>query len=258
MAHAIARFEHLAHARPRPAWAYPLFAGCVGFTGLLLFAMWAKSIWATEQLERPKMSIDLRIAPEPPPAPPPPPGGAKPVAAAVIVPKRPTVKDIVQPVRIEKPIEHPQVAEVEGAKDGKDGGTPGGTNPDGPIDGAIGGKIETPPRVIVDKIPAKPPIVPPSVLETSRTSGDPQIVPDDVTKTEIQRSGKDRLVGTFKVCIDTSGTVSSVAQLKSTGFAAYDSRIASTIRETWRYRPLLIDGSPAAVCTAVTFVYSQR
>jgi len=27
---------------------------------------------------------------------------------------------------------------------------------------------------------------------------------------------------------------------------------------TWRYRPIWIMGRPANVCTAVTFIYSQR
>jgi len=256
MAHAIARFEHLTHGRQRPAWAYPLFAGCVGFTGLLLFAMWARSIWSTEQLDRPKMAIDLRIAPAPPPPPPPLAGGEKPREVPVIVPKH-TVHEMTQPVHEEKPPERPQVAQAEG-------------DPDGALDGEKGGKLggvsngvpdpaaEAPKPLEIPKIPPPPRLVPPSLMEAGRTSGDPQIVPDDVTKTEIQRSGKDRLLGTFKVCINEAGTVTSVETKRSTGFAAYDNKITSTIRGTWHYRPLLIDGTAAAVCTAVTFAYSQR
>ena len=254
MAHAIARFGHLTQARPRPAWSYPLFGGCIAFTGLLLFAMWAKSIWTTEQLDRPKMSVDLRIAPEPPPPPPPPAGGAKPSEPVVMVPKKP-VERITLPVIVEKPPEIARPSEDGGEKDGEIGGTKGGIR-DGVIDG-VGDKPV--PVVKPHELIIKPPrIVPPSMMEAARISGEAQIVPDDVTKTEIQRSGKDRLVGTFKVCIDPSGNVTSVAQLKSTGFSAYDTKIASTIGGTWRYRPLSVDGAAAAVCTAVTFVYSQR
>ena len=46
--------------------------------------------------------------------------------------------------------------------------------------------------------------------------------------------------------------------LKSTGFSAYDQTIQSTIRGTWRYRPFLVNGKAAPVCTAVTFIYSQH
>jgi hypothetical protein len=27
---------------------------------------------------------------------------------------------------------------------------------------------------------------------------------------------------------------------------------------TWTYRPFLVNGKPAPVCTAVTFIYSQK
>ena len=46
--------------------------------------------------------------------------------------------------------------------------------------------------------------------------------------------------------------------LKSTGFPGYDQTITSTIKGTWRYRPFMVNGRAAAVCTAVTFIYSQK
>jgi hypothetical protein len=45
--------------------------------------------------------------------------------------------------------------------------------------------------------------------------------------------------------------------MKSTGFPAYDETIMSRIRGEWRYRPFQVNGKPVAVCTAVTFIYSQ-
>jgi outer membrane biosynthesis protein TonB len=79
-----------------------------------------------------------------------------------------------------------------------------------------------------------------------------------VTKSEIQRSGKDRVIGSFKLCITVGGEVQSVKQLKSTGFPAYDSRILSTIQGSWRYKPYNVNGKAVPVCTAVTFIYSQK
>lgn len=46
-------------------------------------------------------------------------------------------------------------------------------------------------------------------------------------------------------------------QLRSTGFPAYDEKILRELRQ-WQYRPFLVNGKPVAVCTAVTFIYSQR
>jgi hypothetical protein len=105
--------------------------------------------------------------------------------------------------------------------------------------------------------PPPPQNVPPTLLEGSRISGEKMIVPDDVTKTEIQRSGKEKLVGSYKLCIDTSGVPSSVKQLKSTGFAAYDTKIITKMK-AWRYKPYTVDGKTVPVCTAVTFVYTQK
>ena len=84
--------------------------------------MWAKSIWEIEQLERPKTTVDLAVAPPPPPPPPPPPGGAKP-QTQVITPKKIKVKDIVQPVKIEKQV---QKVEEAGEQGGVEGGVEGG------------------------------------------------------------------------------------------------------------------------------------
>ena len=95
------------------------------------------------------------------------------------------------------------------------------------------------------------------VLEGQRIAGNKEIIPDDVTKTEIQRSGKDRVVGAFKLCITVDGNIQSVAQIKSTGFAAYDSKINREMRQ-WRYRPYQVAGKVVPVCTSVNFIYSQH
>ncbi len=89
------------HNRKMPKWAAPLLAGVVTLHFVVFFSMWIKTIWDIEMLDRPKVSVDLAVAPPPPPPPPPPKGGAKP-QTQVIEPKKIKVKDIVQPVKIEK------------------------------------------------------------------------------------------------------------------------------------------------------------
>src|SRR5574337_2230790 len=93
-------FEAAKH-RKLPKWAAPLLGGMVIFHAVLFFTMWMKTIWDIEQLDRPKTSIDLAVAPPPPPPPPPPKGGAK-QHDVQITPKNIKGKDIVQPVKIEK------------------------------------------------------------------------------------------------------------------------------------------------------------
>lgn len=99
--------------------------------------------------------------------------------------------------------------------------------------------------------------VPPTLLEGQRISGDAKITPDDDTKAEIQRSGKTNVTGSFKLCITIGGDVSSIKILKSTGFAAYDAKIQAAI-QNWRYRPYEVNGRAVPVCTAATFIYSQK
>lgn len=90
-------------------------------------------------------------------------------------------------------------------------------------------------------------------LEANRIAGGSPIAPPDEVMQAIKKSGTPA-VGAEKLCIDERGAVSSVTILKSTGYEAYDQTIVSEMR-TWRYRPFLINGKPAPVCTAVTFIY---
>jgi hypothetical protein len=94
--------------------------------------------------------------------------------------------------------------------------------------------------------------VPPSALEAQRVAGDKMVMPDDGTKTAIAESGKEKVVGSWKLCVDEHGDIFSIHPLKSTGFPAYDVGIEIAMSQ-WRYQP-----QPVPVCTAVTFIYSQH
>jgi serine/threonine-protein kinase len=113
---------------------------------------------------------------------------------------------------------------------------------------------QAPPAVAAPAAP--PPTV--ATLDANRISGEPTIAPDDRTQIEINRRGLDRVIGIFKVCLSVTGDIASVNPLKSTGFAEYDWKISTAIRNKWRYRPFLVAGKPSAVCTSVRFIYSQH
>jgi TPR repeat protein len=99
--------------------------------------------------------------------------------------------------------------------------------------------------------------VPSAVLDAHRIAGEKAIVPDPETKSAIAHAGSPRLIGSFKLCISARGTVTNVTRLKSTGSPAYDRRIERAMYR-WKYSPFTIDGEPQPVCSAVTFIYSQR
>jgi hypothetical protein len=145
----------------------------------------------------------------------------------------------------------PDVAEVDGlgVVGGVFGGSSGVWTPGvgyGPVPDP--GPSPSPPM-------ASPQNVPPTLLETQRLTGSKDIAPDDATKTEIVRSGKDKIMGAFKLCVDPQGAVINVAQLKTTGFAAYDAKIQREMK-TWSYKPYSVNGKAAPVCSVVSFVYT--
>lgn len=100
--------------------------------------------------------------------------------------------------------------------------------------------------------------VAPTALESLRVTGEKNLLPDDMTKIELQQSGRTKIVAALKLCIDVEGSVARVQVLKSSGFPAYDALLETTVRDTWRYRPFLINGQAVPVCTAVTWIYQQR
>jgi hypothetical protein len=114
--------------------------------------------------------------------------------------------------------------------------------------------VARPPAVVS----TAPQVVSPNVMDTHRIAGQRTILPDEITMTAIGRSGNTTLVSSYKVCISADGLVSTVSQLKSTGFPAYDAKIQATLRREWRYRPYVMNGKPTAVCTAFRFQYSQK
>jgi hypothetical protein len=97
----------------------------------------------------------------------------------------------------------------------------------------------------------------PGTLESQRIRGDKNIVPDDKTKVAIQDAKRDRVIGSFKLCVDVTGAVTAVTLLKSSGFPDYDRKIIREMNK-WAYKPYPMNGHAVPVCSAVTFIYSQK
>jgi hypothetical protein len=93
--------------------------------------------------------------------------------------------------------------------------------------------------------------------EGKRIAGKKNILPDDHTKTAIEKKHIHQVVGSFKICLDESGAPESILPIRSTGFANYDRELLAGMRE-WRYEPYVLDGVPTPVCTGVVFIYNQR
>jgi len=105
--------------------------------------------------------------------------------------------------------------------------------------------------------PPKVNVLPPTVFQGLRISGETQIQAPNVVKTQMMRDRKDRVLGTLKVCIATDGGISSVSVAASTTYPEYDARLVAAARG-WRYRAYLVNGRPMPACSAVTFVYTIK
>jgi hypothetical protein len=248
-------FENFESAKvnKRKTWATVLLTVSVGVHAVLFTALLIRSFWMIHQLDPPKRESQVSMAPPPPP--PPPKGGAKMKdQPKEIKPKKHKVTEMVQPVKVEPKLEDTSSSDSSdnpaGDPNGDDNGVEGGV---------VGGVVTEapPPPPPPPPPPAQTAIVAPNVLNANRISGDTQILPDDVTKTEISRSGKTKVIASAKLCLDTAGNVASVTLVKSSGFAAYDDKIRSQMNG-WRYRPYTVNGSAVKACTAVTFIYQQH
>jgi TonB family protein len=100
-------------------------------------------------------------------------------------------------------------------------------------------------------------VVPPTVLQGLRISGETQVHPSTGTQTQMLRDGATGTRGVVKLCLSTNGAVTSANILLSTKYAGYDETILSAVRH-WRYRPYTVNGTPIPACSTVTFVYSIR
>jgi serine/threonine protein kinase len=123
---------------------------------------------------------------------------------------------------------------------------------------ATSGGVSLPPQAPPPPLTMPAQTVTPTALDANRIAGERDIIPDNLTQSEIGRAGVDKVIGAFKICIAADGGISTVSQLKSTGFPGYDAKILSTIRGQWRYRPFMVNGKAVPVCTAVRFIYSQK
>jgi protein TonB len=237
--------------RKTPGWVYPVIVVAIAAHVVFVVGIVVKEMWAAPMLDVPSSGVDLAVAPPPPPPPPPPASSKKLEAQKDRKPKKIKVTETVQPIKPEdRPEDKQEASEDTGEEGGEEGGVEGGVA--GGISGGIGTAPPPPPPP-----PAPPQNIAPTALEQQRISGDKNIFPDDVTKTEIQRAGKTQLTVPVKVCLDRAGNIASVKIMKSSGFPAYDQKLNREINK-WKYRPFSVNGNPTPVCSAIMFIYRQK
>jgi len=223
----------------------------------LIFGLFVTGMWKLDRLEAGRRSIDLRQIPSPPEAAA---SGGETRKTPEFNKKKPrVVHETVQPPE-HKPAQtetSTTTTDEPGTGSGSGSGSGSGEITDGKcvVDCGEGSGQEQPKEKEAVKEPPK--LIPPVVLRELRISGETQIQPPDVVKTQIMRDGGGKIIGSFKVCLDASGLVSSIALSKPTGYAGYDAELSRAMRD-WRYRPYTRDGHSIPVCGIVTFIYSMK
>ncbi len=126
-----------------------------------------------------------------------------------------------------------------------------------PLEGELNGTVGDPSPMCA-RHAAPPPSsgqdVAPGLLEKNRLSGTATIPPDAAMTKAINASGKTTVVGSWKLCIDDAGAVTTVTRIKATGFPAYDHALEAAMRK-WTYKPFHVIDKPVPVCTEETLVY---
>ena len=271
-------------------WLLPVSIAAHAGIGIFLFAT---GVWRLERLEpgRVDVALGVMLPPSEPEGGPPP--GAKPKDAAVKkqdAPQKKKVDETVQPE--EKKLEtapvpavvSPEIGTGEGSGSGSGTGSGTGTGsgsgsgsgscigdscePGDAGDPECGNRIVETNETCDDgnlidgdgcsaTCTKERVVLPPTVMQGLRISGDTQIQAPDTVKTQMLRDGKDRAIGTLKVCIAVDGGISSVSVLGSTKYPAYDAKLVAAVRG-WRYRAYLVNGRPMPACSTVTFVYTIK
>ena len=241
-----------AKKRKLPAWAAPVLIGAIAIHLGIFLAMWIKTIWDIERLEKPNIATDLATAAPPPPPPPLPKGGAKP--QDVIIPHKRTV-------RRHRPAGQDREARDQGRRARHRERLRARRHQRRQRRcrrrhrrwcrgcAAAAAAATAAARSSADRRADDARAVAHRGRERHRPRGSHE------DRYPTLRQGPRRRV--VQAVPQRGRRITSVTQIKSTGFGAYDSKILNTMRTQWKYKPFSVNGKAVPVCTAVTFIYTQ-
>jgi periplasmic protein TonB len=232
------------------------YAASIAVHGALIAVGIAYSFWHIEELTPPLLRVTfLSAAPPPPPAAPPPAGGGAVAKKKVAVKPKPVVQpkaEITQPreaPKKEEPKEEPK-AEDQGEKGGVKGGVIGGTiggTPGGTIGGTIGGT----PGGVIGAPPGAPKFLAPNMGSKQILSGPEPPFPPSLRKGDVVY----RVL--VKICVTTTGAVDRVTLMKGAD-SVLDAGVLTTVKDSWRFRPLFANNTPVPFCYPATFEFKSH
>jgi protein TonB len=117
----------------------------------------------------------------------------------------------------------------------------------------------TPPAVVPAPAPAPatpstPKLVPAVELEKNRTAGERRPPLPAGARRLATRDRVDRFSIGVRLCLSDSGAPTEVTLLKPSVYDDANAKVLADVR-AWRFKPYLVNGKPAAVCTGLLFIY---
>jgi TonB family protein len=88
-------------------------------------------------------------------------------------------------------------------------------------------------------------------------AGDREVTPDSDDKGRLLHSSTRHVRTAVKFCVDETGAVQEAVTVIASPLPKFDAIALRHVR-AWRFHPYLIDGKPAPVCAASTFLYTQN
>lgn len=218
-------------AQTQPNWKRrAVIIASLALHGIAAIVLIIWSFFHVEEIAPPAVSLTFFSAPPPPPPPPPPKKKSStehkvtPVEHKILNPTQ--VNPIIQPKQEEKK-EEPDDSD-DGVEGGEEGGVKGGVV-GGVKGGVVGGVLGGVPGG-TGTGPA-PKLVPQFTLLRDQISHPQPSSPDWFRNQHPHQT----LSGTYKVCIDNSGHISSVSIMNAIG--GIDENIISQIKQGWVYKP---------------------
>lgn len=237
-------FERFVSGR-RPSWKRrAVLISSLALHATVGLGLVVASVFHVAEITPPLLAVVFNPGGQPPPPPPPPAAHKRATPTHRVTTPTPRTQPLVAPPTQPEPDPDPAVGEDTGVAGGK--GPKGGT---GPLDGDPTSKA-TGPCVGASCIAApapRPRNVAPHALDAARVAGAMPHLPATVIAS---RRGLGDSTFTAKICVDQSGTVSSVSVLS--GIPGADADILATLRG-WRYKP-----QPIPVCFLSQFVFDVQ
>lgn len=98
----------------------------------------------------------------------------------------------------------------------------------------------------------------PSFQTATRIKGDKKIPLASEATRIMDATDMERFTMRARVCIDESGTPSSVTIVEPSPYEPHNAKVEKEILTSWRYQPATVNGEPVPSCKRVEFAYEME